>query len=457
MTAELPGAELTIAEKVGAWVSGLRSDDLPHALREKMRDHLLDTAGAIILGMDAEPTRIASRVFRGKGAVPTLGDDAGRTLVDAVRINAIAAHANEIDDTEGCDHTGAVVMSTLLALISSAEVRAVTGNELLTAAAAGYEIGRRMQNAFGGYDTHNSAGWHSTATCGVFAAAAAASRLLRMSPTQTTSALGLAASRSAGTWAFSADGSMSKQLHTGNAAGAGIESALLAASGATGPASIFDDVWGGIFRTYTGREGAGQELVRGLGKTWHASHSAIKMYAVCRSAHPTLDGFVDLLARPDVQAERVRRIRFVMSPYMEGMIGSLTPQSVVAARMSLPTATALLLTGHSLKPSDFDGYESDEVRWWTDRMRVDTDPHAELVRAEIDTADEEIVIARSHARGSEAEPFTSAEVRAKFLRLTSGMIAPEVQRAYLHFADGLGDMECEPLPRHAPGLANNLS
>lgn len=196
-----------LASELGEWIAGLRLADVPPGLLLKAKDHLLDTIGAAVSGDGREPVRVAARVFRAPGTVRLLVDDVPRDLVDAARVNAVAAHAAEIDDTEGCDHTGAVVVPTLLALLERDAGRR-TGHELLVSMIAGYEVGRRMQSALGGYDAHNRSGWHSTATCGVFAAAAAAARALGLSAAQCTSALAIAASSSAGTWAFAEDGSM---------------------------------------------------------------------------------------------------------------------------------------------------------------------------------------------------------------------------------------------------------
>src|SRR5690606_12880981 len=88
----------------------------------------------------------------------------------------IAAHVFELDDSGGCDHTGAVILPALMAALPACEER-VSGGDLLCALTAGYEVGRRVLDASGGYGIHNAAGWHSTGTCGTLAAAAAVARL----------------------------------------------------------------------------------------------------------------------------------------------------------------------------------------------------------------------------------------------------------------------------------------
>ncbi|WP_164125787.1 MmgE/PrpD family protein, partial [Stenotrophomonas maltophilia] len=75
---------------------------------------------------------------------------------------------------------------------------------------AGYDLGRRVMEAAGGYDAHNGAGWHSTGTCGVFGAAIAVARLWRLPVDIATQALGIAGSYASGNWSFLQDGAMTK-------------------------------------------------------------------------------------------------------------------------------------------------------------------------------------------------------------------------------------------------------
>lgn len=437
-----------LARELGEWIAGLRLADVPPGLLSKAKDHLLDTIGAAVSGDGREPVRVAARVFRAPGTVRLLVDDVPRDLVDAARVNAVAAHAAEIDDTEGCDHTGAVVVPTLLALLERDAGRR-TGHELLVSMIAGYEVGRRMQSALGGYDAHNRSGWHSTATCGVFAAAAAAARALGLSAAQCTSALAIAASSSAGTWAFAEDGSMTKQLHVANAAGAGLLAALLAEAGATGPGAIFDDVWGGYFHTHGNEHVRPGALVAGLGDRWHAAHSAIKMYAACRSAHPALDGMVDALRAGVLAAGDVEAVSIELSPFLRAMICPESPRTVEAARMSLPISIALLLLGRPLSPDAYEDFGHADVAGLLRRVEVvETDalPDPASVRVTVRAGSVTHVIERATARGSAEQPFSAAEVQEKFRRLTVPRIGRDRAEAIVGYVGALGPAPAGPLP-----------
>ena len=179
----------------------------------------------------------------GAGKVALWGTGLKGTPRSAAIFNGIMSHVLELDDFLGIDHTGAVVLPALFAIAEHEndfdEVR------FLEAMILGYEIGRRMLDAGGGYSKHNSTGWHTTGTLGAYAAAVATSKYLGLAQAQMVSAIGLSGSVAGGTWAFSRDGSMSKRFNPGNAAQNGITAAYLAREGFTGPRYVMEAEWAG--------------------------------------------------------------------------------------------------------------------------------------------------------------------------------------------------------------------
>ena len=180
---------------------------------------------------------------------------------------------------------------------------------MIAAVVAGYDLGRRVMEAAGGYDAHNGAGWHSTGTCGVFAAAVAVARLWRLSAAQTRHALGIAGSYSSGNWSFLADGAMTKRLHPGHAAASGLMAAGLARAGMTGPAAVFESEWGGFLATYGGAAADPAALTAGLGAAWRIHRSSIKPYASCRGTHAAVEAALALRGAHAGRRHRHRRGR----------------------------------------------------------------------------------------------------------------------------------------------------
>jgi 2-methylcitrate dehydratase PrpD len=334
--------ERKIAEELGGFIAGTSYEALPAEVVAKAKRHILDTFGAALAGAtsdEAARAKAALLTLEGAGNAPIWGAGETTTPRAAALLNGIAAHAFELDDTGGCDHSGAVVLPAAVAALSVSD-RPVSGRDFVTAVAVGYDLGRRALEGFGGYRPHNEAGWHSTGTCGTLAAAAVAASLLRLTPQQAASSLGLAASFSSGLWAFIHDGAMAKRIHAGRAAEGGLLAALLARAGVTGPAHVFEDVWGGFLKTYAHAPTDPDALLRDLGESWRIMRCAIKPYASCRDTHAAVDAIGRILERRAVAPAEIAAVHARLSPFLAGMVGGRDASSLPAAQMSLPYAIA---------------------------------------------------------------------------------------------------------------------
>ena len=340
-----PGDDARPAAAVlAATYSALSIEDLPARTVHAVRRHALDTFGAALAGIrqpEPEAALAAARLGYGEAGRAVPWGRAG-TLAPAAAalVNGTAAHALELDDASGCDHSGAVVLPAVMAALALAPD--ATEGDLVAAVAAGYDLGRRVLDAAGGYDAHNNAGWHSTGTCGVFAAAAAVARLLRLDAAATCTTLGVAGSFASGTWAFLAEGAMTKRLHPGHAASSGIMAALLARGGMTAPAAIFEAPWGGFLPTYAGASADPDLLTRDLGREWRIHASSIKPYASCRGTHAAVDAMLRLRAE-GARPETVAGITVEVHPTILRMCGASEVTSLLDAQMSLPYALAVAL------------------------------------------------------------------------------------------------------------------
>jgi len=332
------------AETLAAFYAKLCAADLPSETVHAVRRHVLDTLGASLAGVrqpEPEAAFAAARIAYGdSGPALIWGRTESAAPAAAALVNGTAAHALELDDASGCDHSGAVVVPAVLAALPLA-----TGageGDLIAAVAVGYDLGRRVLEASGGYDAHNNAGWHSTGTCGVFGAAAAVARVLASDQATTRNALGIAGSFASGTWAFMSEGAMTKRLHPGQAAASGVLAVLLARSGMTGPAAILDAPWGGFLPTYAGDKADWSALTIGLGKDWRIHRSSIKPYASCRGTHAAVDAMLKLRSE-GASSENLAAIRVNVHPTIVRMCGATEVSTLLDAQMSLPYALAVAL------------------------------------------------------------------------------------------------------------------
>src|SRR5262249_37717267 len=139
-----------------------------------------------------------------RGDATVLGTDVRLPAPQAALANGAAAHALEMDDTHrgGSIHLGASVFPAALA---AAELVGASGDAVLRAAIAGYEVAARLAMAVRPA-AHYRRGFHPTGTCGAFGAAAAAGLVLGLDEAQLAGALGIAGSQAAGSMEFLADG-----------------------------------------------------------------------------------------------------------------------------------------------------------------------------------------------------------------------------------------------------------
>jgi 2-methylcitrate dehydratase PrpD len=357
----------------------VRFSDFPASTVHKAKLHLLDTIGAGLAGSASLETQ---RVWRGLG----LAADAGRSAVwgmphdvstrTAGFINGISAHALELDDSGGCDHSGAVVVPAALAILPEL-TGDVSGPRLLTAIMMGYEAGRRVLEAVGGYETHNGLGWHSTGTCGVFGAAAATGLLLGLDAMRLEQALGISCSFAGGTWAFIHDGSQTKKLHPGRAAEGGVTAALLAANEFTGPTEIFEpEAWGSFFKTFSPSQSAPHLLIEAFGEKWRLDRCSIKPYATCRGTHSAIDAVRQLRSAHRLEVGEIAAIEVEMSGFQFGMCGGKAIASRAQAQMSLPYAVAAELQFGKVGPAELEPgrWLSPAILAWLDRIAVRVDP-----------------------------------------------------------------------------------
>ncbi|WP_423760198.1 MmgE/PrpD family protein [Burkholderia sp. NLJ2] len=444
----------TRATRLAAFVAQTPADALPDDVVAKAKRHVLDTFGAALAGALAVETRSA-RALTGAvahGGASLWGTRRAAGARDAAFVNGIAAHALELDDSGGCDHSGAVVLPAVLAALSCAG-RPVTGRECVAAIVLGYDVGRRVLEAAGGYSAHNGAGWHSTLSCGVFGAAAASARVLGLDAARTRDALGHAASFAGGLWGFIHDGSQTKRLHAGRAAEGGVLAALLAREGVSGPAHVFDDVWGGFFNTFAAQSHAPDALTDGLGAHWKLMRCSIKPHASCRSAHAAVDAALQLADGRTVEAGEIERVVVRASAFVARMCGGRDLSTLSSAQMSLPYAVAAAL---AFGDTGIDVYRAGRrtdprVTALLARIAVDVDPA-------LGDLDEPTVILYRADGGQEARhvpialgdprnPLSDAALLAKY-RTLAGMALDRAQ------VDALSDV-CLSLDRQADARVMN--
>ncbi|GGJ65688.1 MmgE/PrpD family protein [Streptomyces brasiliensis] len=413
----------SLTETLASYWASATFDDLPVDVVDGIKDHILDTLAVAMAGATTAESRAVVHALAGvqASASGTLVWGTGLRFApaQAALANGTSAHARDFDDGGGAGHAGSTVIPAALA---AAESAGVDGRTLITATVAGYDIGYRALQALGGFAAHTDRGWHSSGTMGTLGAAAAAAKCVGLEPEQYADALGIAGSYTGGVWAFKDDGAMTKRLHPGKAGESGVDAAILAGGGITGPHRLFEAKWGGLFATYNGGEGFSDVALKDLGVDFNVASSYLKPYACCRGSHSAIDTVMDLLASRAIVAEDVRSFRITAGETAVNMLSVDPITSVFDAQFSLPYAVSLALCGGSLGLDEYDPPRNNEPRIKETMakvsMHVDTRIGLEDgPRFDIEFADGETLTLEAGnpttAKGSSLNPMTHEEVVAK--------------------------------------------
>jgi 2-methylcitrate dehydratase PrpD len=281
--------------------------DLPASAVECARRDLLDTFGCMLGGSGSPGIgQLFAVVSRWGGLAESRVLLRGVSLPSpqAALLNASMGHALDFDDTldtGGSIHPGVSVLSAALAVSDS--LSHVTGKELLLAVTLGLDVSCRVALA-----STVDRGWHRTAAMGVFGAAAAAGKLLRLPPEQMLAAFGVAYSQAAGNRQCILDGALSKRMQAGQAASAGVFSAVLAQTGFTGAHNIFNGRFG-FFELYQPDGADPSALLRDLGTAFRGEALSYKPYPCGRPLHAAIDAA--LAVRAQLQITRADEIAAV--------------------------------------------------------------------------------------------------------------------------------------------------
>ncbi|HSH90887.1 MAG TPA: MmgE/PrpD family protein [Ramlibacter sp.] len=299
---------------VARWVTGLSYADLPADVVAAAKRQVLDTLAVAWAGTGADGIDNVRQVIDSCGGtaqshVWCLGESLPAT--QAAFINAMLASALDFDSLHDRAnvHSDGVVLPAIFAL---ADARGANGEEVITALVAGGELVVRLGLAAG-----SSPGWFYSSVFGVFGAAAAAAKLLRLDETQTLNALGIALSQASGTRQPLFERSLTKRLQAAYAARSGVEAALMAEAGVTGPSQALEGS-SGIHGLYVRLD---KSLLDGLGTQYHSSSMTFKKFASCMCNHAPIEACLQLAAQTGISSGDIEAITVTVSPYMNQLTG----------------------------------------------------------------------------------------------------------------------------------------
>jgi len=302
-------------EKIAKFIVETDNRQIPDEAFKMAKRCFVDCLGASLAGAKQPEGSIITELVRGFGGFPEAGIIASgfKTSVPlAALANGTIAHALDYDDisTKFLAHPSVNLVPAILAL---GESKKISGKEILTSYIMGFEAGANLGNIMG--MTFFGRGWHATSILGSIGASAAAARILKLDVQETRMALGMAASLAGGLKINF--GTMTKPLHTGNAARNGILAAMLAGRGFTAHDAAFEGR-NGLCQIYSGIECDFQNIEEAIGKTWYIISPGVKFkpYPCCASVAGCADAILELKSRYDISPDDVSEIECRVSPLM---------------------------------------------------------------------------------------------------------------------------------------------
>lgn len=429
----------TVIETYAAFAASLRTTSLSDAVRHHAERAIVDWFAACVPGGVMAPATLVAAALDdqvGAGAASLVPGGQRATPQTAALINGTASHTVEFDDIfrDGLYHPGTPTISAALA---AAELAGADGDRLLAGVVAGYEVSNRIAMAVNPrhYDY-----WHTTATVGCFGAAAAASVILDLDAGQTAHALGTAATMAAGLQqAFRAD-AMSKPLHSGRAAEAGVLAARLAKAGVTGALDALEGARG-FGAAMSGPDIDWTAATATLGDDWTITRVTFKNHAACGHVHAAVDAVAAIAAEHGIAVDDIARIEAASYAKSLEICGNADPVTAFEAKFSLPYCVAAVLVRGSVRRAAFedDALADPAIRTLAAKVVHTIDPgcesafpRARSARAAIVTTDgrrfEHFAPTR---KGDPDNPLTDAELDAKFHELTDPILGEDAAAGLL--------------------------
>jgi 2-methylcitrate dehydratase PrpD len=426
--------------QLAAFAADLRFAAIPASVVRKTEDLLVDWFGSTLAGHGSRPVDSITRFAL------SMGPQCGPSEVIIKRVctspylaamaNAAASHVAEQDDV----HNGSVFHPATVvfpAAVAVAQALGASGQQLLTAAVAGYEVGIRVGEFLG--RSHYKV-FHTTGTAGTLAAAAAVGNLLALDAAQMQHAFGSAGTQSAGLWEFLRTAADSKQLHTAHAAGAGLMAAYLAKDGFTGAAQIFEGPQGMAAGMSSDAHPA--RLTDGLGTRWATAETSFKYHACCRHTHPAADALLQVMQLHALQPKDLAR---VVTHVHQGAIDVLGPvihpTTVHQSKFSMGTVLALVARfGHAGLNEFAEHFQDQATQQLRDRVTMVFDaevdrayPQRWIGKVTVHTTDGRVLQGRvDEPKGDPGNTLSRDEITAKALRLAAfsgGATPAEMQAA----------------------------
>jgi 2-methylcitrate dehydratase PrpD len=422
-----------ITERLAAHTAAVKFTDIPPEAIEKAKDCILDQIGVELIGSTLEWNKIAYRYVaemgaRGESTVVNYGDKV--LAQDAAFVNATFGQGCELDDVgfAAGGHPGAATVPVALALC---EKYPCSGRDFLAAVVVGWDVMYRLLLAV--RPSSGKRGFHSHGIGAPYGAMATAARLMGLDAAQILHAFGIAGMHSSGTMEYDQTGGEVKRVIAGIAARGGIQAAMLAQLGLTGPPTMIEGKRG--FLKVFADQSEPDVITSDLGSDFKIMRIWFKLYPCVATVQGVIYTLSNLMEKHRFGADEVDEIRVGISETSVAHGGAIyEPHDTASAQFSLPFSLAIRLLKND---NDLSFYMDPKL--WTDpkvlalarRVKSYVDPNAKREQNYNTTMEVKLTDGRlykafeAYPPGSPFNMVGRDVLRAKFRKLARAVLSDE--------------------------------
>jgi 2-methylcitrate dehydratase PrpD len=407
---------MSATDSLSTLITQVKSASIPDDILHEAQRTLVNLLAISLSASGAKPVLALNAWAKAEGGnerATVIGTGLQTSLTHAALLNGYMAHLQDYDDTHFPTvlHPTAPVWPAVLAL---AEESGASGRDALAAFALGAEVACRISMSV--HPWHYDAGWHITGTAGVFGAVAGAGWLMELSTEQMTNALATGGTQASGV--REVFGSDTKAMHPAKAASNGLQAAMLAKEGFTGP----DDIIGGRRGFWEVLSAAGhdeEQLTNGFGERWELRNNGLKPYANGVVSHPIQDAVIRLRNEHGLTPDKVTAINASVHPLVLELMNRPDPRRGLEGKFSFQHCAAVALVdgaGHDAQFSDAKVLNPTianvraKVAAEIDATLREEEVHVEIVLTDGTSVSTHV----EHATGSPENPMSDTALESKY-------------------------------------------
>jgi len=342
-------------------IASITPKDIPSEVVDITRKCILDTFGCILAGsgLSHDSKNVIDLFLEtgGKEESTVIGFDKKLPSWSAAFANGVLAHALDYDDI--VDEAGVhPTLCTVPAAFALAEkTGGVTGKEFIAAVALGNDLICRLGTSIKRKQEGLVLGFRPAPVLGVFGAAAAAARILKLDRDRIVDAIGIAFHQAAaGTFeVFLSPGDPKiRELYGGSIGMQAVLAALMAQRGVTGIKTSFEGP-AGLLNLYFQGKYDRNYLVGDLGKRYDGLNVGLKAWSANRFIHYHVQSALELAREHDIDPAHIEQITLYVTEIQKRYAGEdrKKPATGTEARISLPFCVGAAIANKGLRLQSF--------------------------------------------------------------------------------------------------------